>query len=104
MKKQKIIDTIQTVLRQWGEFTTADVHAGTSPIYGQMGKDHVQLMERFNMDDVDVVTYVHETETDEFSVPYDRLLVYQLEEILMLAEEYDALMNKTIERCKDYNY
>ena len=104
MKKQAIIDAIQTVVRQWGEFTTADVHAGTSPIYGQMGKDHVQLIERFSLNDVEIVTYVHETETDEFSLPYDELLVYQLEEILLLAEEYDAMMDKTIKRCSSYNY
>lgn len=102
MKKQEIIDSIQKVVRQWGEFSTADVHAGTSSIYGQMGKDHVQLMERFNMDDVEVVTYVHETETDEFTIAYDELVVDQLEEILLLAEDYDALMEQTIKRCSSY--
>ena len=97
MKKQEIIDTIQTVVRQWGEFTINDVPSGTSPIFviGEAGK-----VNKISIDDIIAVECLDEDE--EFSLPIDTLTVDILEQILVLAGEYDTLMDKTIKRCSSY--
>lgn len=103
-KKEKLIEKIRTIIKEWGSFDTSDVQATSSPVYNTMGKDSSALIERFNLDDVDIVMYVHETETGEDSVEYDKLDTDTLEEILELAKEYKEIMKNTMDKCKNENF
>jgi len=100
MEKQEIIDSIQRIIRKWGPFNTAEVYAESSPIYATVGNS-CSLIESFNLDDVEVVTYAHDQQVDSFYVEYNELNEEQLVDLLVLAEEYDADCDKTRKRCED---
>jgi len=100
-KKDRIIEKIQSIIKEWGSFSTGDVQADCSPCIASIGSNIVQLAERFNLDKVSAVTYEHDREIDEDEIPYEELTVDVLEEILELAEQYDVEQYKTWERCQD---
>lgn len=104
MTKNKIITEIKTIIERWGSLTTADLETNQSPVYNQINKDHFSLIERFNQLDVEVVTYIHETEVDTFNVSYEELDEDTLYDILGELENYDVMMDKTIDSCRDEDW
>ena len=100
--KDEIISQIKEIIKEWGSFTTADVQAESSPLINSVSKNSFQLAERFNVDGVEAVTYVYDNVTDNDFIPYEDLDEDVLEEILMLAEDYEIGMDKTMNRCKDF--
>lgn len=101
MKKQTIIKDIQRIIKEFGEFSTADIEAGSSPVVNSFGKDSFELAERFSFSKVSVISYVHETEVDDRDVNYEDLSIEVLEEILTLAEDYEASEIQTEKRISD---
>jgi len=99
MQKNAIIKNIKAIIEKFGSFTTADVEAESSPVIATLGKDTCQLAETFNLHKVTAVTYVHETETNEDFILYEDLKKDVLEDILRLAENYEADQLKTLKRC-----
>ena len=101
MKKEKIIQEIKSIIEEWGAFSPSEVDGEEAPIVKTLGKNNSQLAEHFSIDGVKVVTYVHETETDENEVDYKDLSKDVLEEILRIAENYKVDFEKTMNRCKN---
>jgi hypothetical protein len=62
------------------------------------------LIERFNLSDVEVITYIHETEVDSFNVSYEDLDEDMLYDIFGELETYDIMMDKTIDSCRDEDW
>ena len=59
------------------------------------------MIEGFNEDDVDVVSYVNETEVSEDSIEYEDLSDDIIDEIHSIMEDYETDSEKTFKRCQD---
>lgn len=101
-RKEKITE-INRILREWGGTNVGELECD-SPVYNSMGKNNFALVERFNVDDVDINHYVHDTFVDDFSVPYEDLPDSTLDDVFAIIEEYAVDMERTFNRCKDNNY
>lgn len=97
------ISRIKEIIGEWGETTTAELEAGSSPCISSTGnRPNVSvLVERFGENNVGVFTYVDETETSEDELTYEELSDDVLDEILDLLEDYDTDNFKTQQRCQD---
>ena len=103
MNKQEVIEKIQAVLVNWGEFGIYEVENHGTPIVNSIGKTQ-QVVEAINNQTVTVTTYVNDIETDEEEIFYSDLSLELLEEILIIADDYDAQEQKLFDSCKDENY
>jgi hypothetical protein len=93
-QKRTIIKQIKAIIKENGEFTTADVEANSSPSIASL-KGVNQLAESFNYEKVEVVTYDrNDDEVDSDYVRYEDLDKDVLEEILYLAQDWDAICYK----------
>jgi len=101
MQKRTIIKRIKTIIENYGSFSVADVEGESSPLINSMGKDNVILAERFTKDDVEGVTYVHETVVGYCDYAYEDLSKDTLSDILVLAELYEVDQEKTLKRCSN---
>jgi len=99
--KEEIIRKIRELIAKHGMLTTADLEMEGSPVYNSLGKDHYTLIETFRQLGVEVVTYVHEQETDTDEIPYEDLSVDLLKEILEALDYYDYAEDKLMDSCKD---
>jgi 2-oxoglutarate dehydrogenase complex dehydrogenase (E1) component-like enzyme len=86
--KEKIIEKIKAIITDYGSFNTAEINAESSPCITTIGRHTCQLAERFNKDNVEAITYVHENETATEYINYKDLKKDVLKEILELAKEY----------------
>jgi glycine betaine/choline ABC-type transport system substrate-binding protein len=100
MQKRTIIKRIKAIIENIGVTTNADMELGSSPVFNSIGEHTCQLVERYGHHKVDVVTYVHDNETDEDYVSYEDLEKELLEEILFNLENYEVDLDKTLERSK----
>ena len=73
MTTTQLIKGIQKVLKRRGNLTTADMEMNCSPIYTYTDTNHFSTIERFDMEEVEVITYIHEMEVDVFKVSYKHL-------------------------------
>lgn len=91
MQKKTIIKKIKAIIKEHGSFTIADVQADSSPCIASM-KGATQLAESFHYDKVEAVTYElkYDEEIDSDNIPYEDLKKDVLEEILHLAENWEA--------------
>lgn len=103
MKKEKIIQKIQNIIKEYGSFSPYEV-GQDNPVIKTMGKDHNQVAEKFNLHTVNAISYVHEVEIDEDEIDYQDLPVDVLEEILYIAEDYKTGFDKTMDKCRDENF
>ena len=84
MKKATIITEIKAIIKTYGEFTTADVEAVSSPVI--FNTKHTQtLAETFGQHKVTGVEYFKDEEFNEDYYSYEQLTVPVLKEILYLA-------------------
>ena len=104
MEKNEQILEIKRIIREWGGVTTSELELSSSPVYNNFGKDSFQLVERFNRDDVSVLSYVHETEVDTFDVEYENLNDDLVDEIYNIITEYDVAQHKLMDSCKDEDF
>lgn len=84
------LQNIKRIVNTFGSFTIADLEGDSSPLINSMGKDNVQLAERFYDKGVDAITYVHETEVSDDFIEYENLNDDVIDEINTLAENYEA--------------
>lgn len=101
MEKTELIENINKIIVKFGEFTTADVEANSSPCINSLGKDTHQLLEEFGEHKVTAVTYVHETVVDEDYIKYEDLSVDILEEVMLLAQDWEAEQLQTEKRISN---
>lgn len=101
MQKRTIIKKIQAIIKEHGDFTTAEINAESSPcVSSKRGRN--ELCESFNYDKVEVVTYDRsDEEIDSDDVLYEDLKKDVLEEILFLAEIWEAESLQTEKRCSN---
>lgn len=90
VEKQVVIDKIKTIIAEWGAFSCADAEADGSPVYNILVKTH-QLMEFFNGEKVEIVTYVYDNESGSMWETYENLSMEQLEEVYKLALKYEVM-------------
>jgi type II secretory pathway component PulL len=101
MQKRTIIKKIKTIIKEFGSFTTADVQAESSPNVASL-KGINQLVESFNQNNVEVVTYDrNDDEIDTDIMNYEELSKDVLEEILYLAEIFEAEEIQTEKRISN---
>jgi hypothetical protein len=74
----------------------------SSPVYNSFGKDEFQLVEGFYLDGVNVNTYIHENNINDFFVNYEDLDIFLLEEILGIAQVYE--INQIENGINKYDY
>lgn len=101
MEKEELIYQIFRIIGDYGSFTTADVAADSSPCIASLGSHTHQLIEQFGPFKVTAITYVHDTEVDEDYIRYNDLSEDILEEILVLAEIWEAQELQTLKRISD---
>jgi len=90
MQKRTIIKKIKAIIKEFGDFTTADVSAESSPSVASLGGTN-QLAESFNYDKAEIVTYDrNDEEIDSDNILYEDLKKDVLEEILALAEDWEV--------------
>lgn len=87
-KKADYIEKIQGIIDNIGYTTAADMQLDCSPIHQEINRNHISLIEKFSRDTCTVVTYVHETETDEQEVPYEEISLENLEIIANHLADY----------------
>lgn len=90
-QREQLIEQINEIVKEFGEFTIADVEADHSPYVNSKGV-LVHLVEEFNEHDCRVRIYdptsYNSEEIDEYDEDYDNLETSQLEYILELAEQW----------------
>jgi hypothetical protein len=90
MTKKSLIKKIQVIIKEFGSFTTADVSAESSPCIGSLGGTN-QLAEEFYHDKTKVICYDrNDNEVDEDNISYHDLKLDILEEIYILAQNWEA--------------
>ena len=107
-EKEQVIAKIQDVLVNWGEFSIGEVDGeDVSPCVASNG-NIVDLAEHFNNNGVSVFVYQPNSHSsdpiDDYDMDYEELELEVLEEILLIAERYDAEQQKLFDSCKDENY
>lgn len=104
MKKKKLIKEIKKILKECGTFGIGEVDYGNSITINEMG-DLMALGEYFNYHTIDVRVYdIHSSDNDsieEYEVAYEDLPKDVLEEILILAEQYEVGQMKTKKRISN---
>lgn len=90
--KNKLIDDIQKIVREFGSFTTADIEASCDISIPVLG-NHIHLASFFKYDNADVDVYEDggENEIDSYSLSYRDMEIEQLEEVLQYAQDWEAI-------------
>ena len=98
-QKKEIISQIKNIIENYGSFTTFDVDANSSPVIGTLGSAFM-LAEHFELNGVDGYLYLDgdENERDIEFILYENLSLDCLEEILLMAQNYEADEIKTEKR------
>jgi len=104
MTKEQYISDIKSIIDKWGSVTSREQELEASPVYNTFGKDHIQLVERFNRNSVTIVSYIHEIEVDEFDVDYDQLSENLLYDIYDVLDQYNVGMEKTFQKIRNENW
>jgi len=98
--KEENITYIKKIINKYGSFTTADVEADSSPCIASVGngRNVSQLVESFYLGYAEVVTYVHDTETNTDLVPYEDFDEDVIADIMSLTEDWEADQLQTEKR------
>ena len=91
IQKNKLIDDIQKIVKEFGSFTTADINADCDVSIPTIG-NHIHLAYNFNYDyaDVDVYEDGGENEIDSYSLSYRDMEIEQLQEVFEFAQQWEA--------------
>lgn len=81
------IEYIQNVIKEYGDFSTYDVEADTSPCINQLGET-LLIIERFYLHKVEAVTYIGSREETNEYLKYEDLDPEIITEILVLAKTW----------------
>ena len=89
MNREEKIADIKRIIKTYGSTSPMDLDLGGSPCIMSTGNVS-QLIEGFNEDNVDVVSYVNETEVSEDSLEYEDLSDDIIDEIHSIMEDYET--------------
>ena len=89
--KNKLIDDIQKIVKDFGSFSTADISADCDVSIPTIG-NHIHLANIFNYDDAEVEVYEDggENEIDSYSLSYRDMEIEQLQEVFEFAQQWEA--------------
>lgn len=89
--KNKLIDDIQKIVKEFGSFSTADINADCDVSIPTIG-NHIHLANIFNYDDAEVEVYEDggENEIDSYSLSYRDMEIEQLQEVFEFAQQWEA--------------
>ena len=92
MKREEKISEIKRIIKTYGSTSPMELELGSSPCIMSTGnKTNVsQLIEEFNEDDVNVVSYVNETEVSDDKLTYEELSDDIIDEIFSIMEDYET--------------
>jgi hypothetical protein len=90
--KEAVIRKIQAIIKEFGDFTTADIEASCDVSIPVIG-NHIHLASRFYYDKADVEVYEDggENEIDEYDLNYWDMDIDTLTEVLEYANHYEAV-------------
>lgn len=90
--KEAVIRKIQAIIKDFGDFTTADITADCDVSIPVIG-NHIHLANMFNYSDADVEVYEDggENEIDSYKLSYWDMDIDTLTEILEYANQYEAV-------------
>jgi hypothetical protein len=90
--KNKLIDDIQKIVKEFGSFSTADIEASCDVSISSIG-NHIHLASFFKYDsaDVDVYNDGNENEIDQYNLSYWDMDIDTLTEVLEYANQYEAV-------------
>jgi len=100
-KSVEIIIRIQDIIKKYGSFSTSDLESESSPIINSIGRNIVQLAEKFYKDYIETTVYVHDNSVDYIDVIYESLDEDILYDILLLAEQYEVEQRRTEKRTSN---
>ena len=104
MEKEQVIEEIKKIIAEVGGFSIGEVQADCSPCVGSLG-NYVALAEYFKLDGVEVNVYMpsgfSSDPEDEYDMDYEDLDKDVLEEILFLAEMWEAECLQTEKRISN---
>lgn len=89
--KEELIGKIKSFMYEFGTVTTQDLMMDSSPVYKEIDQQ-IHLIERFYIDEVEVVVYggyKYESEMSEYRVKWEDLSEELLDEILTELENYE---------------
>lgn len=91
IQKNKLIDDIQKIVKEFGSFSTADISADCDVSIPTIG-NHIHLANIFNYDDAEVEVYEDggENEIDSYSLSYRDMEIEQLQEVFEFAQQWEA--------------
>jgi hypothetical protein len=89
--KNKLIDDIQKIVKEFGSFSTADISADCDVSIPTNG-NHIHLANIFNYDDAEVEVYEDggDNEIDSYSLSYRDMEIEQLQEVFEFAQQWEA--------------
>jgi hypothetical protein len=89
--KNKLIDDIQKIVKEFGSFSTADISADSDVSIPTNG-NHIHLANIFNYDNAEVEVYEDggENEIDGYFLSYHDMDIDTLEEVLHYAQQWEA--------------
>jgi MinD-like ATPase involved in chromosome partitioning or flagellar assembly len=104
MKTQ--IKKIKEIIAKTGNLMAGVVNPESSINYGNLGDNITALIEEYEQNGVNIVIYDCRSgnEIDDFYVNYNELTSDILHEILEYLQNYLDQEEKTMNRCKSYNY
>ena len=104
MQKRTVIKRIKKIINEFGGFDVNEIGAESSPCVGELG-NYVGLAENFYKTGVGVSVYMpsgfSSDPEDEYDMDYEDLDKDILEEILMLAEMWEADQIQTEKRISN---
>ena len=97
--KEAVIRKIQAIIKEFGDFTTADIEASCDVSIPAIG-NLIHLANMFNYSDADVEVYEDggENEIDSYKLSYWDMDIDTLNEVLEYANQYEAVCLKDEER------
>ena len=104
MERQEMINECKRIIGDWGSVNTAERELDCSPCIRSVGngKQNVSdLVERFDVDAVEVVVYNDEIELSSYDLKYEDLDDDILAEVYEILDIYDVDMYKTQKRCEN---
>ena len=104
MKKE--INQIRKIIAKTGNLMVGEVNPESSINYGSLGNNITALIEEYKINKVNVVIYDcrNGEEIDDFDVNYEDLSKDTIYDILTYLENYLDAEEKTMDRCKSYNF
>ena len=90
IQKNKLIDDIQKIVKEFGSFTTADISADCDISIPNVG-NHIHLASFFKYDSADVDVYEdnRDYEIDQYNLSYRDMDIDTLGEVLIYAQQWE---------------